>query len=223
MKQLTLCICFLALRSCQVPIPAQQPGSLWRACSPKAAGTAGCRYSAALLDYTYTENGNQYRERSICHLQDMGPYTAGMWKNRSTIFVRTPAGEFAKWEPVFHEIGASVVLNLQWIRGELQGQQQCGNTMIKTMQDMARIGEEIQKGHAETTARMHHQACLNLNEPEDHLNPCTWEKERGTSQWDYRWVDDPGNVLYTDSEEYDPHIAIELNMDGRKRSKVQKY
>jgi len=158
----------------------------------------------------------------LCYDIDMGPYTAGMWKNRSTIVVRTPEGSFKQWEPVFQEIGASVVLDPVWIKGELQGQQQRGNTMIKTMQDVARIGEEIQKGHAETNAKIHHQAYLTLTEQEDYINPYTHEVERGTNQWDYRWVDDLGNVLYTDNEDYDPNIDIDLQMDGWKRSRVKK-
>ncbi|MCW8996941.1 MAG: hypothetical protein OQK77_14095, partial [Psychromonas sp.] len=40
----------------------------------------GCQYSSAFLDCTYTENGIKYKERAFCILQDMGPYTAGMWK-----------------------------------------------------------------------------------------------------------------------------------------------
>ena len=182
----------------------------------------GCQYSSALLDYTYTENSVKYKERAFCILQDMGPYTAGMWKNRSTLVIRTPERSFDQWEPVFNEIGASVVLNPDWIRGELQGQQQRGNTMIKTMQDVARIGEEIQKGHAETNAKIHHQAYLALTEQEDYVNPYTNEVEMGTNQWDYRWVDDLGNVLYTDNEDYNPNIDIELQMDGWKRSRVKK-
>ena len=182
----------------------------------------GCQYSSALLDYTYTENGVKYKERAFCILQDMGPYTAGMWKNRSTIVIRTPEGSFEQWEPVFHEIGASVVLNPVWIKGELRGQQQRGNTMIKTMQDVARIGEEIQKGHAQTNAKIHHQVYLALTEQEDYINPYTNEVEMGTNQWDYRWVDDLGNILYTDNEDYDPNIDVELQMDGWKRSRVKK-
>jgi hypothetical protein len=182
----------------------------------------GCQYSSALLDYIYDENGRRYKERAICILQDMGPYTAGMWKNRSTIVVRTPEASFDRWEPIFHEIGASVQLNPDWIIGELQGQKQRGNTMIQTMQDIARIGEEIQKGHVETNAKIHHQAYLVLTDQEDYINPYTQEVETGTNQWDYRWVDDLGNVLYTDNEEYNPNLDIELNMDGFKRSRVKR-
>ncbi|MEZ5011727.1 MAG: hypothetical protein R2744_09085 [Bacteroidales bacterium] len=78
----------------------------------------------------------------------MGPYTAGMWKNRSTIVIRTPIDQFDIWEPLFQEIGSSVVLDPR-IAGELRGQQR-GNTMIKTMQDIARIGEEIERRTCKT-------------------------------------------------------------------------
>ena len=90
------------------------------------------------------------------------------------------------------------------------------------MQDVARIGEEIQKGHAETNAKIHHQAYLVLTDQEDYINPYTHEVETGTNQWDYRWVDDLGNVLYTDNEEYNPNMDIELQMDGFKRSRVKR-
>jgi hypothetical protein len=43
----------------------------------------------------------------------------------------------------------------------------------------------------------------------------------GTNRWDYRWVDNLGNILYTDNEDYDPNIDIELQMDGWKKSKVK--
>jgi hypothetical protein len=182
----------------------------------------GNRYSSALIDYTYDENGVRYKERAFCILQDMGPYTAGMWKNRSTVIIRTPESAFSKWEPVFQEIGASVVLNPEWVTTELQGQQQRGNTMIRTMQDIARIGEEIQKGHAETNSKINHQAYLNLTAQEDYVNPYTQEVETGSNQWDYRWVDDRGNVIYTDRENYDPNLDVHLHMDGFKRSRVKK-
>ena len=182
----------------------------------------GCQYSAAVLDLSYMEAGTRYHERSFCILQDMGPYTAGMWKNRNTVVIRTPEDEFETWEPVFHEIGQSVLLNPAWITGELKGQMQRGSTMIKTMNDIARISEEIQKGHAETTAKINHQAYLNLTSQEDYVNPFTNEVETGSNQWDHRWVDDLGNVIYTDDQEYNPNFDLELQMDGFKRSNIKK-
>jgi hypothetical protein len=180
------------------------------------------KYSSAVADFFYTENGVKYKERAFCIIQDMGPYTAGMWKNRSTVVIRAPEAFFDSWEPLFHEIGASVELNPQWIAGELRGQMQRGSTMIKTMQDVNRIGQEIQKGHAETNAKINHQAYLNLTDQEDYINPHTQKLERATNQWNHRWVDDLGNVIYTNNTEYNPNFDLELQMQGFIRSPVKK-
>ncbi len=182
----------------------------------------GSQYSATVIDYRYRENGTTFRERAFTIIQDMGPYTAGMWKNRSTVVVRAPESSFTRWEPLFREIGESVVLHPKWIEGELKGQMQRGSTMIRTMEDIHRIGEQMQKGHAETNAQINHQAYLTLTDQEEYLNPHTGKVERGTNQWDHRWVDDLGNVIYTDNAEYNPNYDLELQMDGFKKSKVFK-
>jgi len=180
------------------------------------------KYYSALADFRYTENGVKYFERAFCIIQDMGPYTAGMWKNRSTIVIRAPESTFRAWEPLFLEIGKSVQLNPQWIQAELKNQMQRGSTMIRTMNDIHRIGQEIQKRHAKTNAEINHQAYLNLTGQEDYINPHTLEIERGTNQWDHRWVDDLGNVIYTNDEEYNPNLDLELQMQGFRKSKIKK-
>lgn len=182
----------------------------------------GYQYSAAVADFTYTEEGIKYKEVAFCIITDMGPYTAGMWKNKSTVVVRAPAESFDQWESLFHEIGQSVVLNPQWVRAELIGQMNRGSTMIKTMGDVARLDEEIQKGHARTNAEINEQAYLNLTDQEDYLNPYTQQVERGSNQWDHRWVDDLGNVIYTNNEEYNPNLDLELQMDGFQISSLKK-
>lgn len=182
----------------------------------------GCKYSAAVTEFLYTEEGSRYKEVAFCILQDLGPYAAGMWKNRNTVVVRAPVAHFDQWEAMFHEIGQSVVLNPQWVRSELIGQMQRGSTLIKTMADVARIGEEIQKGHARTNADINEHAYLNLTGQEDYVNPYTREVERGSNDWKHRWVDDLGNVIYTDNEAYNPNLDLDLQMDGFKRSSVNK-
>lgn len=182
----------------------------------------GSQYSASVADFIYMEEGVRYKEVAFCILQDMGPYAGGMWKNRHTVVVRAPEESFEQWEALFHEIGQSVVLNPKWIREELIGQMNRGSTLIKTMADVARIEAEMQKAHAETNAEINEQAYLNLTDQEDYVNPYTGEVERGTNQWDYRWVDDLGNVIYTDKQEYNPNLDLELQMDGFKKSSVNK-
>jgi len=179
------------------------------------------KYSSAVVDFSYTKNGIRYHERAFCIIHDMGPYTTGMWKNRSTVVIRAPEKSFSAWEPLFHEIGQSVVLNPTWVSAELKGQMQRGSTMIKTMNDIARIGEEIQKGHTETNAKINHQAYLNLTSQEDYINPHTNKVETGSNQWDHRWVDDLGNVIYTNNQEYNPNFDLDLQMEGFRKSKAK--
>ncbi len=52
------------------------------------------KYSSAVADFSYIENGVRYHERAFCIIHDMGPYTAGMWKNRSTVVIRAPETSF---------------------------------------------------------------------------------------------------------------------------------
>ena len=179
-------------------------------------------YSSAVADFYYVEEKVRYHERAFCIIHDMGPYTAGMWKNRSTVVIRAPEASFTYWEPLFQEIGKSVQLNPQWIQAELRGQMQRGSTMIRTMNDIHRIGQEIQKSHAETNAKINHQAYLYLTDQEDYINPHTNEIDRGTNQWDHRWVDDLGNVLYTNDQEYNPNFDLELQMQGFRRCKIKR-
>ena len=63
---------------------------------------------------------------------------------------------------------------------------------------------------------------LTLTEQEEYMNPYTNKVEIGTDQWRYRWVNEGGDVIYTDSEEYDPNIDVHLNRTDYKKSKVRK-
>ena len=182
----------------------------------------GMRYDAFVCDYSYTEGGTRFRERMISVVVDMGPYTAGMWKNSNTIIFRAPESRFRSIEPVFSIINRSVVLNSRWVQGEIQGQIKRGQIMVNTMQEMNRIDQEIQQASIKTTAEINHQAFLVLTDQEDYINPHTGQVETGSNQWKHRWVDDLGNVLYTDLSEYNPNLDVELNMDGFKLCKIKK-
>lgn len=182
----------------------------------------GMIYDAFVCDYRYSEGSTTFRERMLCVVVDMGPYTAGMWKNSNTVYFRTPEKEFARWEPVFSVITRSVILNSEWILGEIRGQAQRGQIMVNTMQEMNRIDQEMQQAHIKTTEEINRQAFLNLTDQEDYIDPYTGEVETGSNQWRHRWKDDLGNVLYTDVSEYDPNLDTELNMSGFKRSRVKK-
>ena len=83
------------------------------------------------------------------------------------------------------------------------------------------IDQEMQQAHMKTTSEINRQAFLNLTDQEDYIDPHTGETETGSNQWQHRWKDDLGNVLYTDVSEYNPNLDVELNMTGFKRSRVK--
>jgi hypothetical protein len=178
-------------------------------------------YDAVILDYTYTENGIEYHERLLTVVQDLGPAFAGMWKNRNTIIVRAPINEFGKWEPVFSEINSSPVLNIKWIEGEVRGQIQRGEIVAQTMQEIQRIDQEIQQGHIKTNSEINHEMYLNLTGQEDYTNPFTNQIERGSNQWNYRWMNEQGGIIYTDDINYNPNSDPSLHVQGYKLCKVK--
>jgi len=178
-------------------------------------------YDAVIMDYTYTENGIEYRERLLTVVQDLGQAFAGMWKNRNTIIIRSPVAEFKKWEPVFSEINSSSILNLKWIEGEVRGQIQRGEIVTQTIQEINRIDQEIQQGHIKTNSEINHEMYLNLTGQEDYMNPFTNQTERGSNEWNYRWVNDQGNIIYTDNMNYNPNTDPSLHVQGYKLSKVK--
>jgi hypothetical protein len=178
-------------------------------------------YDAVILDYTYNENGVEYYERLLTVVQDLGPAFAGMWKNRNTIIVRSPLAEFNKWEPIFSEINGSPVLNLKWLEGEVRGQIQRGEIAAQTIQEINRIDQEIQQGHIKTNSEINNEMYLNLTGQEDYMNPYTNQAERGSNQWNYRWVNEQGGIIYTDDMNYNPNSDPSLQPQGYKLCKVK--
>ncbi len=57
---------------------------------------------------------------------------------------------------------------------------------------------------------------------EEYVNPYTKEVEIGMDQWRHRWINESGDVIYTDREEYDPNVDVHLNRSDFKRTPVRK-
>lgn len=179
-------------------------------------------YDAALVTTTYREGGESYREKMVAVVEDWGQLGAGMWGNKETFLIRTPVGEFEKWEPYFSMIQSSVKLNSKWVAGEIQGQIKRGEIVLNTQREIQRIEREIVEHRQRTNAEIHNDMFLTLTDQEEYVNPYTKEIEIGSNQWQFRWVNESGDVIYTDSEEYDPNIDIELNRSDYKRTPIRK-
>ncbi len=171
-------------------------------------------YDAALLTVLYSEGGIRYKETFFTAIEDYGHLMPGGWKNKSTFFARTPAEESKQWEPVAGIILSSVRLNPQWIAGEIQGQIKRGEIAAGVIRDVNRISREIAEHQQKTNAEINNDAFLTLTEQEEYVNPFSNDVEAGSNQWEHRWTNPGGDLIYTDNEDYDPNIDIDLNNWG---------
>lgn len=179
-------------------------------------------YDAALVKLIYKENGKQFEEWMVSIIENWGQLGAGMWGNKETFHIRAPLGKLTKWEPILSVVQNSVKINVQWLVGEINGQATRGEIAAKTQKEIERIGQEISAHRQKTNTEIHNDMYLTLTEKEEYVNPYTNEIEVGTDQWQHRWVNEGGDVIYTDSEDYDPNVDVKLNRSDYRKSKIRK-
>ena len=179
-------------------------------------------YDASLIKVKYEEYVNVYEEWLVTIIENWGQLGNGMWGNKETFLVRTKIGELGDWEKVFSVIQNSVKINQQWLIGEIRGQAARGEIAANTQKEIERIGREINSHRTKTNSEIQNDMYLTLTEQEEYINPYTNEVEIGTDQWRHRWVNESGDVIYTDSEDYDPNIDVHLNRSDYKKSTVRK-
>jgi hypothetical protein len=180
------------------------------------------RYDAALIRVTYSENNIRYKEMLVAVIEDMGAAGAGMWSNKLTFFIRAPENEYAAWEPIFAEINHSVRINPVWMAGEVRGQLIRNKILDKTQKEIQRIGREIAENRYRTNSEIQNDMFLTLMGQEEYVNPYTKEVEIGTNQWNYRWVNESNDVIYTSNEDYNPNIDPNHQYSGYKRTPTRK-
>jgi hypothetical protein len=180
------------------------------------------KYGAAVMDISYSENGTNYDEIIIAVTQDFGQLGAGLWRNRHTLFLRTPDGEIENYAPVFSVIINSVEINMQWFIGEIRGQVKRGEIGAEVLDYIIKADKEIQQGHMVTNAEINNQMFLNLTGQEEYKNPYTNEIEMGSNEWNRRWINTDGEVIYTDDVNYNPNTDQLLNRDDFKLSEIKK-
>ncbi len=184
-------------------------------------GQYNIRNSAALVSLVYQEGGRTYREKVVAVIEDMGQFAGGMWSNKLTITARAPVEEFEAWAPVLWLMANSSEVNQQWVVKELQGQIQRGKVVLEVQRDIQEIGRSIVEHRQKTNAEIMNDMHLNLTGQEEYVNPFTNEVEVGTNQYQHRWVNEQGDVLYTDQETYDPNSDPAMHATNFRRSVVR--
>jgi hypothetical protein len=179
-------------------------------------------YKASIVTLEYTENNIQYLEKMVCIIEDFGQLGAGLWGNKETWYVRAEKSVFEANVPLFATIGNSVKLNPEWLSREIRSQQTNSNTALQTQRDINCIDSEIAEHRSRTNSEINNQMYLNLTGQEDYTNPFTGETERGTNEWNHRWENEQGDVIYSDNQNYHPNDDKEIKVKGFKRSEIKK-
>jgi hypothetical protein len=177
------------------------------------------RFDAALLTVQYREDGAPWEEALYSAVQDWGAAGAGLWTNKDTFSMRAPPGELEKAGRVVSVILNSVELNPRWVEGEIRGQIQRNEIAARTQQEIARLDREIVEHRRRTNAEIDNQMYHSLMGTEEYVNPITRKVEVGSNAWDYRWVNDRGETIYTDDPNFDPRSK---GLTGYARSPVRK-
>ncbi|HBE39648.1 MAG TPA: hypothetical protein DDW27_00270 [Bacteroidales bacterium] len=185
---------------------------------PAMQAITNMSYQAVMLEYSYSERGIKYQERMITVIEDYGINGAGMWKNRTTMLIRAPFGELDKWEPVLSVIQNSGIWRTAWIAAEANGQRKRAGQMLLTQQEIQALDKAINENHSRTNSEINKDMYLNLTGQNEFKNPHTGETETDTNHWKYRWVNNLGEIIYSDQQNYDPNFDRELNKTGFKLS-----
>jgi len=179
-------------------------------------------YSAGLVEYTYTENGNSYSERMITVIEDYGYGGGGLWKNRESMLIRSPQNQLNTWEKIFSTIQNSGIWSTKWVVGEINGQRTRAGQIALTQKEIQKIDNEIAESHRKTNAAINHDMYLTITGNADYVNPYTGKTEMDNSNYKYRWVDPSGNVIYSDNDSYNPNSDPNLNVSGYKKCAIKK-
>jgi len=85
-----------------------------------------------------------------------------------------------------------------------------------------RIEKEIVGHRQKSISEIHNDMFLMLTDQEEYINPHTKKVEMGSNQWNTRWENENGDVIYTSDENYRPNQDIHLNRSDYKRSVIRK-
>jgi hypothetical protein len=179
-------------------------------------------YNAAIVEFTYEENGRAYLERLVTVIEDYGMNGGGLWKNRESMLIRTPAGEMSKWEPVLQVIQNSGIWNLSWITGEVNGQRQRSGLIAATQKELQAMDNAINESRRNTYSEINKDMYLTITGQNEYTNPFTGKTETDTDNWKNRWTNSSGDIIYSDNPSYDPNRDTDLNISGFKRSAPRK-
>ena len=184
-------------------------------------GLAPTRFEALALVVEYREAGEHYREVLSTTIADARG-GAFMWSNDDTIVFRAPASRFDDWKPALDTIRASRQPNPQWVAAVTKATGERAKAALETQRYIADVASQIVENRRRTHAEIRHEQWLFISGQEEYTNPFNGQTERDTSHYRYRWVNNQGDVIYTDENSFDPNTTEEYKTREWKRTPIRK-
>ncbi len=162
------------------------------------------RYEGLAMLVEYTEGGQRFREvlRAVITDARTGAF---MWTNEHTIQFRAPAAEFETWKPALDVIHNSIELNPQWIAAVTRAMDQRAKMALDTQRYINKVASEIVENRRRTHAEIRYENYLFISGQDEYVNPFTKKVELDTSAYRHRWMNNHGDILYTDENTHNPN------------------
>jgi len=183
-------------------------------------GLAPTRFEALALVIEYREAGEHFREVLSTTIADARG-GAFMWSNDDTIAFRAPASRFVDWKPALDTIRASRQPNPQWVAAVTKASGERAKAALETQRYIANVSNQIVENRRRTHAEIRHEQWLFISGQEEYTNPFNGQAERDTSYYGYRWVNNQGDVVYTDENSFDPNTIEEYKTREWKRTPIR--
>ena len=162
------------------------------------------RYEGLAMLVEYTEGGQRFREVLKAVITDART-GAFMWTNEHTIQFRAPAAEFETWKPALDVIHNSIELNPQWIAAVTRAMDQRAKMALDTQRYINKVASEIVENRRRTHAEIRYENYLFISGQDEYVNPFTKKVELDTSAYRHRWMNNHGDILYTDENTHNPN------------------
>ena len=183
----------------EIPLVTEKYSNLFKAL--QLSQILVCR--SGMLTISYIENGVLYKEKLITGIKDFK--SSGLWGNSDTFIFRAPADRFQQMEPLAKSMCFSMELKKDWVMKEIKRLIDGRSLELKENSDIEKLCNAIMEWEKWIYREMADAMLPNGGSFCEYYNPITERIEIGNEKWKRRWVNNRGDVVYTDDTDYDPN------------------
>ena len=106
--------------------------------------------------------------------------------------------------PPFSEEMDSVIGNPQWVAGENRGAAERARKALEAQRQLQNQRHQVVENQREVNAEARHSHWLSITGQDDYVNPHTGKVEQGSNEYQHRWENSSGDVIYSNNPDYAP-------------------